>query len=480
MRCSKRIAILIGFCLICTLFPMSLAEEIVSDTIEEDIEEATTIGAEGLYAESQVFFSEEDINVEPEDYIEGDSSDDISFETEASSDNVADTAVMATTEKTDIPLSGRSFDAAVDISAGLCYFIENSDLEGSSFFGYKGWYKFITPESGTYYFTGKNITSSNMGIEVFNKYEEWVCGTAGSDFLGLYSGSFSGKMSYSTVFDKGETYYVWVHNNGGKSELTICTPSVHPVNGDWEISITPTCQPGKKSLKCAACNTVLSEKEIPPTGHVPGEWTVTKEPTLYWPGEQIQICSVCGETLNTEVIPATGIPLQSFRLDKKNITLGVGQNCPFRWIVSPSDADWEMSFESSNTQVVQLRDNSYSNGYSIIAKNTGKAVVTVTANNGEKKTITVVVKPAPSKVTLYKGGKKLNNGATLTLKKGQSLQLKAKITKGTLTTLTWKSSKPSVVKVSKTGKVKALKRGTAIITVKTINGKKATVKIKVK
>ena len=46
--------------------------------------------------------------------------------------------------------------------------------------------------------------------------------------------------------------------------------------------------------------------------------------------------------------------------------------------------------------------------------------------------------------------------------------------------VTWNSSDKKVATVDKNGKVKALKKGTATITVKTASGKKATCKITVK
>lgn len=46
--------------------------------------------------------------------------------------------------------------------------------------------------------------------------------------------------------------------------------------------------------------------------------------------------------------------------------------------------------------------------------------------------------------------------------------------------LTWTSSNKKVATVDKNGKVKALKKGTATITVKTASGKKAACKITVK
>lgn len=80
---------------------------------------------------------------------------------------------------------------------------------------------------------------------------------------------------------------------------------------------------------------------------------------------------------------------------------------------------------------------------------------------------------APTSVSL---GRK-----TATLIVGQTLQLTARVhPTGAQTKLTWKSSKPSVAKVSKSGLVKALGEGTAKITVTTDNRKKATVTVTVK
>ena len=64
---------------------------------------------------------------------------------------------------------------------------------------------------------------------------------------------------------------------------------------------------------------------------------------------------------------------------------------------------------------------------------------------------------------------------------GSTLTLKATMTPSSSTDkLTWTSSNKKVASVDKNGKVKALKKGTATITVKTTSGKKATCKITVK
>lgn len=66
--------------------------------------------------------------------------------------------------------------------------------------------------------------------------------------------------------------------------------------------------------------------------------------------------------------------------------------------------------------------------------------------------------------------------STLTLKKGSSYQLKAKVLpkKASNKKLRYRSSKPSVVSVTKKGKLKAKKKGKATITIRSVSGNKKT------
>ncbi len=85
-------------------------------------------------------------------------------------------------------------------------------------------------------------------------------------------------------------------------------------------------------------------------------------------------------------------------------------------------------------------------------------------------------KPAKKPVKKVKLNKK-----KATLKKGKTLTLKAVLTpQNASEKVTWSSSNKKVAKVNKKGKVTARKKGTAVITVKTASGKKATCKITVK
>lgn len=70
---------------------------------------------------------------------------------------------------------------------------------------------------------------------------------------------------------------------------------------------------------------------------------------------------------------------------------------------------------------------------------------------------------------------------SITIKKGKSIKLKyTRKPVNAQDVLSWKSSKPKVVKILKNGKVKGLKKGKSVITLKTNTGKKAKITIKVK
>ena len=100
----------------------------------------------------------------------------------------------------------------------------------------------------------------------------------------------------------------------------------------------------------------------------------------------------------------------------------------------------------------------------VTARKKGTAVITV-KNNGVSKTFKITVK-----------NPKLNK-KKITLTKGKTFKIK--IT-GKAGKQSYKSSKKSVAKVSKTGKVTAKKRGNAVITVTTNSGYKLKLKVKVK
>ena len=112
----------------------------------------------------------------------------------------------------------------------------------------------------------------------------------------------------------------------------------------------------------------------------------------------------------------------------------------------------------------------------ITAKKVGKAVITVTMKSGAKAKCVVKVQKGKVRTKKLSVSKK-----EVSLKKGETYQIRVIRTPITAKeALRYTSSKKSVATVDKkSGKVKAKKKGTAIITVRSSNGKKVKVKVKV-
>ena len=138
---------------------------------------------------------------------------------------------------------------------------------------------------------------------------------------------------------------------------------------------------------------------------------------------------------------------------------------------SKNISDINLIWSSSNTSVASVSKNGVVNAQSI-----GTATITVRSEDGTlsaSRKITVTTKKPIKTLTL--------NVSKKTLRKGKSFQIKATIrpAKATIKTLSYKSSKPSVAKVSKTGKITAKKKGTCVITVKTTDGSGISKKINI-
>lgn len=160
--------------------------------------------------------------------------------------------------------------------------------------------------------------------------------------------------------------------------------------------------------------------------------------------------------------------LDYITLNKTKANLGIKEKLTFKVSLVPAEATTTLKWKSSNPKVAAVTKKGV-----VVGRKVGKAVITVTAANGYSAKATITVKAAPDSVTLSKSG-------TVTLKRGKTLKLKATLPKKTASALTWKSSRPKIASVDQKGVVRALKKGTAVITVKTFNGKTAKVTIKVK
>lgn len=155
------------------------------------------------------------------------------------------------------------------------------------------------------------------------------------------------------------------------------------------------------------------------------------------------------------------------KLSAKKLTLKQNATKQLKATLDKNATD-KVTWSSSNKKVATVDKNGV-----VTAVKKGTVTITAKTSGGKKATCKVTVKVPATKVKL--------NKTKATVAKGRTLTLKATMTPSSSTDkLTWTSSNKKVASVDKNGKVKALKKGTATITVKTTSGKKATCKITVK
>lgn len=199
-----------------------------------------------------------------------------------------------------------------------------------------------------------------------------------------------------------------------------------------------------------------------------------------WWGPHLEGFKICGKagSVAEEYADSNKFEFDDGSVKPKSITITKGKSAEIEVYktlqlkakLSPAGARTTLTWASSNEEVATVSEKGLVKGV-----DRGKATITVTTKNGKTAKITIkVVGRKPSKVTI-------TNGKEVTIKAGKKLQLKTKLSPYSAETkLTWRSSNTKVVAVSSKGLVTAKKAGTAIITVKTANGKKATIKITVR
>ena len=151
----------------------------------------------------------------------------------------------------------------------------------------------------------------------------------------------------------------------------------------------------------------------------------------------------------------------------KKLTMEKGTKATLRPVVTPFTSRQKVTYRSSNKKVATVSAKGV-----IKAKKSGTAKITV--KSGSKKFIVTVTVPK-TKTTAITGVPE-----SVSIKKGKTYTLKAKaVPKSSEEKFTYRSSNKKVATVSKSGKVKGVKKGTATITIK--SGKisvKVTVTVK--
>lgn len=231
-------------------------------------------------------------------------------------------------------------------------------------------------------------------------------------------------------------------------------------NHNWQLTKEEkaTCEKdGSKTYTCADCKETKTET-IPTTGHKFGDWQTVTTQSVFTGGVQKRICNVCGkeETRNvSNQLKATiKTNASSLKLKRKQATK--------KFVVSGLAAgDSVKSWTSSNQKIVKVFG-SRNGACTIKAGNkTGKAKITITLASGLKKTINITVQKSAVACTSIK-----NVPKKLTLNRKKSYQLKPVISPITCTSKAkYKTSNKKIVKVTSRGKITAVKKGKAKITV---------------
>ena len=231
-------------------------------------------------------------------------------------------------------------------------------------------------------------------------------------------------------------------------------------NHNWQLTKEEkaTCEKdGSKTYTCADCKETKTET-IPATGHKFGDWQTVTTQSVFTGGVQKRICNVCGkeETRNvSNQLKATiKTNASSLKLKRKQATK--------KFVVSGLAAgDSVKSWTSSNQKIVKVFGSR--NGACTIkaGSKTGKAKITITLASGLKKTINVTVQKKAVTCTSIK-----NVPKKLTLKRKRSYQLKPVINPiACIYKAKYKTSNKKIVKVTSKGKITAVKKGKAKITV---------------
>ena len=254
------------------------------------------------------------------------------------------------------------------------------------------------------------------------------------------------------------------------TSITLNASSQNLITGE-SFTLTATVEPAKTT------DTVVwsSSNEAVATVSA-GTVTAAKAGTTEITATAGNVKATCTVTVSDPVYKVTDIKLTA----APSRRIAAGKKVKLKASIAPSNAtDKSVTWTSSNKKVATVN----AKGLVKFKKNAGgkKVTITATAKDGSKKFAKITL-------TCMKGSvKSIKLSGKITVKSGKTTKLKAKVsTKNGKAnkTVVWSSSNTKLATVDKNGKVKTVKgkKGTVKITAKATDGsgKKATIKIKIK
>ena len=183
----------------------------------------------------------------------------------------------------------------------------------------------------------------------------------------------------------------------------------------------------------------------------------------------ITVSSLNGKKATCQVeVVKNSVPIDSIKLKPNSLTMKTGSSTQIKATIKPNNAtNQTLIWTSSDPSIATVNSQG-------VIKAIKSGTVTITAKTKDGKIIatsTIKVESAPKQIESLSFAQ--NN---VSVKKGDTLGLvvTVKPTELSSSSLTWKSSDTSIVTVDENGVIKGIKEGTATITVKSANGKKAT------
>lgn len=254
------------------------------------------------------------------------------------------------------------------------------------------------------------------------------------------------------------------------TSITLNASSQNLITGE-SFTLTATVEPAKTT------DTVVWSSSNEAVATVSdGTVTAAKAGTTEITATAGNVKATCTVTVSDPVYKVTDIKLTA----APSRRIAAGQKVKLKASIAPSNAtDKSVTWTSSNKKVATVN----AKGLVTFKKNAGgkKVTITATAKDGSKKFAKITL-------TCMKGSvKSIKLSGKTTVKSGKTTKLKAKVsTKNGKAnkTVVWSSSNTKLATVDKNGKVKTVKgkKGTVKITAKATDGsgKKATIKIKIK
>ena len=254
------------------------------------------------------------------------------------------------------------------------------------------------------------------------------------------------------------------------TSITLNASSQNLITGE-SFTLTATVEPAKTT------DTVVWSSSNEAVATVSdGTVTAAKAGTTEITATAGNVKATCTVTVSDPVYKVTDIKLTA----APSRRIAAGKKVKLKASIAPSNAtDKSVTWTSSNKKVATVN----AKGLVTFKKNAGgkKVTITATAKDGNKKFAKITL-------TCMKGSvKSIKLSGKTTVKSGKTTKLKAKVsTKNGKAnkTVVWSSSNTKLATVDKNGKVKTVKgkKGTVKITAKATDGsgKKATIKIKIK